>query len=61
MEKILFQYKYEDPDTSEDTLVQISRKNEDGLQCDELCGAFIEFISRAGFSEEFARDYFRRC
>ena len=57
MEEIKFKYVFRNED-GEEKEVTLS-KHEDGLQDDDICEMFLDFMRSVGFSEENVFKYFR--
>lgn len=59
MERINFTYMFDDRN-GEEHMVTASKKDKDdeGIQCGEVCSMFMEFMRSAGFSESNILNYF---
>ena len=57
MERIELNYCYRD-ENDEETIVTISKRNEDGLHDYDVCEMFVDFMNSVGFSEENVFRYF---
>jgi len=58
MEMIEFMYNFSDDHDRDTKRVIIRKQSEDGLTCDELCEAFIDFMEAAGFNTDCVYEYF---
>lgn len=61
MERIQFSYEFRDNDQDGDDTKEVFRTiKKDGLGCAEVCEAFVDFMTSAGYSEENIIDYFNQ-
>ena len=58
MESIEFVYSFTDQDKPDDLKRVIIRKSDDGLDANDICEDFVDFMVAAGFSEQNVYDYF---
>lgn len=57
MEVVEFSYLFDDEGDSK--RVVIKKEDKDGLNGADLCDAFVDFMTSAGFSEQNIYDYFK--
>lgn len=58
MESIEFVYSFTNEDKPDDLKRVIIRKSDEGLCATDICDAFVDFMTSAGFSEQNIYDYF---
>lgn len=58
MESIEFVYSFTNEDKPDDLKRVIIRKSDEGLCDTDLCDAFVDFMTSAGFAEQNIYDYF---
>lgn len=57
MEVVEFSYLFDEDGDSK--RVVIKKEDKDGLNGNDLCDAFVDFMTSAGFSEQNIYDYFK--
>ncbi len=61
MERIQFSYEFHNNDQDGDDIKEVFRTiKKDGLSCTEVCEAFVDFMTSAGYTEENIVDYFNQ-
>ena len=57
-ETVEFSYWFSDGRGNDEKRVTFRKQNEEGLEVDTLCEAFVDFMVSSGFSEQSVYDYF---
>ncbi len=61
MERIQFSYEFHDNDQNGDDIKEVFRTiKKDGLNCADVCEAFVDFMTSVGYNEENIVDYFNQ-